>query len=83
MSDLFKYRVIFSAMMSCLMAGLMTGWVSWLNLGAAFTLSRWGGAFVTAWPAAFIIVLLAAPTVQRLAANVFEVVSKKPLVTSK
>ncbi|MBP6115991.1 MAG: DUF2798 domain-containing protein [Neisseriaceae bacterium] len=83
MSDLFKYRVIFSAMMSCLMAGLMTGWVSWLNLGADFTLGRWGGAFMTAWPAAFAIVLLAAPTVQRLAAGVFERIEGRRLATYK
>ncbi len=72
MSDLFKFRVIFSVLMSGLMAGLMTGWVSWLNLGAAFSLARWGGAFVTAWPPAFVIVLLMAPLVQRLAAKLFE-----------
>lgn len=83
MSDLFKYRMIFSAMMSCLMAGLMTGWVTWLNLGSAFTLERWGGAFVTAWPAGFTIVLLGAPTVQRLAAGAFERVVGKPLATNK
>lgn len=62
-----RLRLAFSLLMSLEMSLLMTGWVTWVNLGAgpAF-LARWLHAFVLAWPAACVIVLATAPTVQRL-----------------
>ena len=63
-----KFRLLSSALMSLTLGGLMTGWVTWLNLGFAVDfLPRWGHAFVCAWPAAFLIVVLIGPSVQRLA----------------
>ena len=45
----------------------MTGWIGWINAGISPDfLARWAHAFVLAWPAAFTIVLIAAPMVQRL-----------------
>jgi hypothetical protein len=45
----------------------MTGWIGWINAGiSADFLARWAHAFVLAWPAAFTIVLIAGPAVQRL-----------------
>ncbi len=59
-----KFRLLSSALMSLMLGGLVT----WLNLGfAADFLPRWGHAFVCAWPAAFLIVVLIGPSVQRLA----------------
>jgi hypothetical protein len=67
MSDDTRLRLTFSLLMSGLMSVLMTGWVSWLNLGfGPDFLARWSHAFVAAWPAAFAIVLLLAPSVQRV-----------------
>ncbi|MFC3530610.1 DUF2798 domain-containing protein [Vogesella facilis] len=62
-----RLRLLFALLMSGLMSLLMTAWVTWLNLGAgAGYLAHWGRAFLAAWPAAFSVVLLLAPTVQRL-----------------
>ena len=63
-----KLRLVFAGLMSFLMSLFMTAWVTWLNLGwSELYLSRWLHAFVAAWPAAFVIVVLLAPTVQRIA----------------
>ncbi len=62
-----RLRVIFAWLMSGLMSLLMTGWIGWINAGISPDfLARWAHAFVLAWPAAFTIVLIAAPTGQRL-----------------
>lgn len=63
----FRFRLLFALLMSSIMGLLMTGWVSWLNLGlvADFPL-RWMNAFMKAWPPAFVIVLLLAPPLQKL-----------------
>ncbi|OCS48403.1 DUF2798 domain-containing protein [Ralstonia pickettii] len=62
-----RLRVIFAWLMSGLMSLLMTGWIGWINAGISpGFLARWAHAFVLAWPAAFSIVLIAAPVVQRL-----------------
>ena len=68
MSIPLKQRLLSSLLMSLLLSGLMTAWVTWLNLGlVADFVARWMHAFVMAWPAAFTIVVLLAPSVQRLA----------------
>ena len=62
-----RLRVIFAWLMSGLMSLLMTGWIGWINAGISPDfLARWAHAFVLAWPAAFTIVLVAAPVVQRV-----------------
>ncbi|ANA35917.1 DUF2798 domain-containing protein [Ralstonia mannitolilytica] len=62
-----RLRVTFAWLMSGLMSLLMTGWIGWINAGiSADFLARWAHAFVLAWPAAFTIVLIAGPAVQRL-----------------
>ena len=63
-----KFRLLSSAIMSLTLASLMTGWVTWLNIGFASDFAaRWAMAFVCAWPAAFLIVVLIGPSVQRFA----------------
>ena len=66
MSTATRLRFTFALLMSCLMSVLMTGWVSWLNLGLGPDFAwQWARAFVAAWPAAFAIVLAMGPAVQR------------------
>lgn len=67
MSQALRFRLLFAFNMSLLMCIMMTGWVSWINLGlvAGFA-SRWLYAFLNAWPPAFVIVLLLAPLMQKL-----------------
>ncbi|PWB16095.1 MULTISPECIES: DUF2798 domain-containing protein [unclassified Comamonas] len=67
MSNALKQRFLSSVIMSMLLSGLMTAWVTWLNLGfVGDFLSRWLHAYLLSWPAAFTIVVLLAPAVQRL-----------------
>ena len=66
-----RLRLVFAALMSLWMSLLMTAFVVWLNLGLdAAYLRHWGHAFAAAWPAAFTIVLLFGPSVQRLSQRV-------------
>ena len=67
MSETTRLRLVFALLMSLLMSLLMTAWITWINVGMGQQyLSHWGHAFVLAWPAACAIVLVAAPSVQRL-----------------
>lgn len=60
-------RLVFSGLMSLVMAFLMTAWVSWIHLGfPPDFVARWMTAFIQAWPAALVIALLAGPPLQRL-----------------
>ncbi|WP_312834159.1 DUF2798 domain-containing protein [Comamonas sp.] len=67
MSNALKQRLLSSVLMSLLLSGLMTAWVTWLNLGfVGDFIGRWLHAYLMSWPAAFTIVVLLGPTVQRL-----------------
>lgn len=67
MSEAMRFRLVFAVLMSLLMSVLMTGWVTWINVGLrARFWQAWGHAFVLAWPAACAVVLVAAPSVQQL-----------------
>jgi len=53
--------------MACIMATIMTGFVTWMNLG--FTddfLVNWGRAFVFAWPVASVAAFLALPIAPKI-----------------
>ena len=68
-----KLRTLSSAIMSLLLAALMTAWVTWLNLGfTAHFVGLWLHAYVCAWPAAFVIVVLLGPSVQRLSLRLLQ-----------
>lgn len=70
MPDL-RTRMIFAALMSLMMSVIMSGWITWLNVGFQPNYAnRWLHAFLAAWPAAFFSVMLIAPTVQRLTQRV-------------
>lgn len=70
MPDL-RTRVIFASLMSLLMSIIMSGWITWLNIGfRPDYAARWLHAFLAAWPAAFVAVMLIAPTVQRVTARI-------------
>jgi hypothetical protein len=61
-----KARFIFPFFLSGIMAFLMTGFVTWLNLGfPADFLRRWMLAWWIAWPLAYLSALIAAPFAQR------------------
>lgn len=67
MSDSLRTRLVFAAFMSILMSFIMSAWVTWLNLGfGPAYLPNWLKAFLAAWPAAFSIVVIFGPTVQRI-----------------
>ncbi|MBO9716763.1 MAG: DUF2798 domain-containing protein [Pseudoxanthomonas sp.] len=67
MSPSQRLRVVFAALMSLWMSLLMTAFVVWLNFGfERGYLLHWRHSFVAAWPAAFAIVLVFGPTVQRI-----------------
>jgi hypothetical protein len=67
MSEQNRFRWLFAVLMSLQMSLLMTGWVTWVNLGLGPRfLSHWAHAFLLAWPAACLIVLLTGPLVQQL-----------------
>ncbi|WP_218419613.1 DUF2798 domain-containing protein [Alteromonas lipotrueae] len=48
-------RIIFTALFSCCLSGLMSGWVTFINLGVTDTfLSDWSMAFIKAYSMAFL-----------------------------
>lgn len=68
----FKFRLFNTAVMSMLLSLMMTLWVTWINLGFVedFFL-RWGKAWILAWPAAFVCVLVLANPVLTFSKKVF------------
>lgn len=61
-----KARFIFPFFQAGIMAFLMTGFVTWLNLGfPPDFVKRWMLAFGKAWPLAYLAALIAAPFAQR------------------
>jgi hypothetical protein len=66
-----KARYIFPFFLSGIMAFLMTGFVTWLNLGLPPDfLARWMKAWLIAWPLAYLSALIAAPFAHRATAFV-------------
>lgn len=64
-----KYRIVFSMTMALILSSLMTGWVTFLNLGMTpLYLYSWGKAFISAWPAAATIAFVFAPIIHKLCA---------------
>ncbi len=61
-------RLFFSFYMSLFLSVLMTGWVTYINIGLTESyLKHWWTAFWLAWPAAFIIAFSCAGIVRRMA----------------
>ncbi|MFY0992012.1 DUF2798 domain-containing protein [Halomonas sp. C05BenzN] len=62
--------LVFAVLMSIYMVTLMTFVITWVNtgLGEGF-LGRWWRAFYIAWPVAFMLILIGAPRLQRVAAK--------------
>jgi hypothetical protein len=66
-----KAKYIFPAFMSGVMAFLMTGFVTALNLGFPPNfVAQWMRAFVLAWPLAYLSALVAMPLARRATAYV-------------
>lgn len=61
-----KARYIFPAILSCVMAFLMTAVITFINLGAPpGFVGLWLKAFAIAWPLAYLAALVAAPIARR------------------
>jgi len=64
-----KSRLIATILMSFGLSLLMSGWVTFLNLGLTDGyFSRWMAAFQLAWPAAAVIAFFLGPPVQKATA---------------
>lgn len=64
--------------MACIMATIMTGFVTWMNLG--FTedfFLNWARAFVFAWPVASIAAFLAMPVAPKITAWIVTALNRR------
>lgn len=66
-------RLVFTLMMSIYMVFIMTFVITLVNTGLAdgFVL-RWFKAFIVAWPVAFVLILVGAPRLQKLAGKMIK-----------
>jgi hypothetical protein len=61
---------LFAFLMSCVMAFIVTAFVTWSNTGMSAGYSgRWMHSFFLAWPVAMICILIFANKVRKLVAN--------------
>ena len=75
-------KLVFPILMSIYMVTIMTGLITGLNTGlTAGFLARWWQAFYVAWPVAFMLILVGAPRLQRLALRL--TIKPNPLGSSK
>ena len=78
MSNTLCQRLLFSLLMSCLMAFLIGAWVTFINLGwVPGFVQYWMKAFLLAWPAGFTVVVICAPTVQNISRLLLDFITKK------
>lgn len=69
-----KARFVFPVTMAFFMALMMTGVVTFINLGfQADFLQRWMSAFAVAWPLASIVAFVAVPLARRITATIVRV----------
>ncbi|AEF53125.1 DUF2798 domain-containing protein [Marinomonas posidonica] len=62
-----KFRIYFALIMSCVLSFLMSGWITYVNLGLhPDFVFFWMTAWRFAWPAAAVISFVFAPEIQRL-----------------
>lgn len=67
----FKFRVVNTLIMSFLLSGFMTIYVTWINLGFVDDFVHfWLKAWMMAFPAAFVGVLILAPIVAKLTVKI-------------
>jgi hypothetical protein len=60
-------KVIGPIVMACIMATIMTGFVTWMNLGfTADFFYQWARAFIFAWPVASVAAFLALPIAPKI-----------------
>jgi len=80
----FIHRLCFALCMSLVLSFLMSGWVTFINIGAtqAFV-SAWLHAFILAWPPAFVISLTMGKAIGIIARRLAEKVGKATGVTAK
>lgn len=65
-----RLPLVNSILMSALMVFIMTALITFINTGFdSDYLNRWAHAFILAWPAAFLIILIMGKRVQKLSAS--------------
>lgn len=68
-----KFRLLNTAIMAILLSGLMTVYVTFINLGMIENfISYWIKAWILAAPAAFVCVLILAAPVQKVTRKILE-----------
>ena len=63
-------KLISGLLSSVIMAGAMSGLLTYLNRGPELFFTNWGDAFIIAWPTAFILGLTVQPLIARLAVRI-------------
>jgi hypothetical protein len=73
-----KARFIFPAILSCVMAFMMTAVITYLNVGAPPDfVRRWLTAFAIAWPLAYCAALIASPIARRGTVMIIQLIDGK------
>ncbi|TDO97354.1 DUF2798 domain-containing protein [Marinomonas balearica] len=66
-----KLRIIFAMLMSFSLSLVMSGWITFLNMGAQSNFfGIWINAWILAWPAAFIVAFILGPIIQKLSKKI-------------
>jgi hypothetical protein len=72
-----KARFIFPVLMAGIMAFLMTGLITWLNLGFPPGFGwLWARAFLIAWPAATVAAFVSIPTARKATAIIVRFIER-------
>jgi hypothetical protein len=72
-----KARFIFPVLMAGIMAFLMTGLITWLNLGFPPGFGwLWARAFLIAWPAATVAAFVAIPTARKATISIVRFIER-------
>jgi len=67
-------KLLFTALFSLCLSGLVSGWVTFINLGAGPDFFKhWGLAYLNAWPMAFLAAYLLAAPVKALTNKLIKV----------
>ncbi len=67
---MFYVKLINGLLSSVVMAGAMSGLLTYINGRPELFFINWGNAFIIAWPAAFILGLTVQPLIAKLAVRI-------------
>ena len=67
------HKLLFTALFSMCLSGLVSGWVTYINLGlGAGFIKHWGLAYLNAWPMAFLTAYVLAAPINALTKKLFK-----------